>query len=365
MILKESGLQTHAMLLKEKAILANLPALMARITHNMSKFNSLILSATNSLKRNESSAPDLLHQLFQAYLPCPNNKFHDYFTLKQNKFDEGAVMNTYYLIKCAKYKYKTLLDKGEWEAPIAQEEQIIALRAEINTLKARSSKGGAGKCQHQCHDKPLTIKQTQKKVKGKVKRYFSWQLIPPKVSQVNTRAKWEKEYHWCSTKTGAPSQGCNRWVVHKPSEYLGLTKGAATHNKKPNEMKVKRKHALHAKAITVPLKKAKLAETINLDDDNWGDDSDRNQDYDSSWYGQFVKHVMSILLNIELRVKINFNFKYIVKPTHTVINTYSYRLQIIFAPNYNILSRFLKTKYANITSTGGAVKTLSQTELSN
>ena len=45
-------------------------------------------------------------------------------------------MNTDYLAKCAKYKYKTLLDKREWEAPTGQEEQIIALLAEINTLKA-------------------------------------------------------------------------------------------------------------------------------------------------------------------------------------------------------------------------------------
>ena len=87
-------------------------------------------------------------------------------------------MNLDYLVKCAKYKYKPFLDRGELEAPTAQEEQSLALRADINTLKARTSKGGAGKRQHQGNTKPLTGNQTHKKGKGKVKRDFSWQLVP-------------------------------------------------------------------------------------------------------------------------------------------------------------------------------------------
>ena len=119
---------------------------------------------------------------------------------------------------------------------------------------------------------------------------------------------------------GAQSQGWNHWIVYKLSECLGLTKGAATHDKKPIDRKGKRKHALQVKDVTVALEKAKLAETVNLDDDTWEDYSDRNQDSDSSWYGQSVKYVMLILLNIMLIIKINFNFKYIVKLSHTVTN---------------------------------------------
>ena len=66
--IEESGFQTHTTLLKEKAILAKLPALMDHLTHNVSKFNSSILATTNNLKRNGSSAPEFLYQLFPAYL---------------------------------------------------------------------------------------------------------------------------------------------------------------------------------------------------------------------------------------------------------------------------------------------------------
>ena len=60
-------------------------------------------------------------------------------------------------MKCAKYKYKMLLDKGEWEAPTAQEEQIIVLHAEINNLKTQNSRAGAGsKRQHKDKGKSST-----------------------------------------------------------------------------------------------------------------------------------------------------------------------------------------------------------------
>ena len=74
-ILEELGLH-RVTILKEKLILANLPMLMARLTHTVSKFNSSVLATANNLKRNDSSAPDLLHQLFPVYLLRPDNKFH-------------------------------------------------------------------------------------------------------------------------------------------------------------------------------------------------------------------------------------------------------------------------------------------------
>ena len=49
-ILDESGLQTYATVMKEKSVLENLPELMVWLTHNMSKFNSQVLTTIQSLK---------------------------------------------------------------------------------------------------------------------------------------------------------------------------------------------------------------------------------------------------------------------------------------------------------------------------
>ena len=101
----------------------------------MSKFNWRVISTSLNLKRNGSSAPDLLRQLFPTYLVCPDKQFHNYIVAKQNKFEEGIEMKPDYLMKCARFKYKMLLDKGEWEAPDAQSKGILVLRVEIDGLK--------------------------------------------------------------------------------------------------------------------------------------------------------------------------------------------------------------------------------------
>ena len=47
-------------------------------------------------------------------------------------------MKPEYLMKCARYKYKTLRDKGERPPPNTQEKQILALRSELNTSRSKS-----------------------------------------------------------------------------------------------------------------------------------------------------------------------------------------------------------------------------------
>ena len=164
-----------------------------------------------------------------------------------------------YLMKCAKYKYKTLLDKGKQEAPTAQEEQIIAMRAEINNIKTHNTRGGAEyKRQDKVNTKPSTCKHSQTKGKTKVKKEFSWQAVPPTVSQPTTKTKWYKDYQWCSVVSETPGKGCNRWVVHNPSEYKGYSKKIPERgekNSKPKLSKSKRKHSLQVNYATVALKR--------------------------------------------------------------------------------------------------------------
>ena len=112
-ILDESGLQIHATVMEEKGVLANLPEIMLRLIHNVSKFNARVMMTMLNLRRNGSSAPDLLYQLFPAYLVCPDKQFHNYIRAKQDLFEEVRALKPNYLMRCARFKYKTLLDKRE------------------------------------------------------------------------------------------------------------------------------------------------------------------------------------------------------------------------------------------------------------
>ena len=157
----------------------------------MRKINSQVLTVTRSLKRNGYFAPDLLHQLFPAYLACPDVVFHAYITLKQNSFEEGIVYKADYLMRCVSYKYRTLKEREEWKAPSSQQEQIIALRAEINTLNTTNS---SKKSKSPRFQPTSTGSSTKKKpaIRGNCQEYM---VKPPPKSSSKTRQVGKKTYN--------------------------------------------------------------------------------------------------------------------------------------------------------------------------
>ena len=64
--------------------------MMAKLKHNVLKFNTHVWMLVLSLQRNRAEAPNLLHQLFPAYLSCSDKKHTEYMGNKQNKFEEGG-----------------------------------------------------------------------------------------------------------------------------------------------------------------------------------------------------------------------------------------------------------------------------------
>jgi hypothetical protein len=72
--------------------------------------------------------------LFKGYKAVSENPFTQYIRWKKDSYEEGVVL----LIKKALMelvfnKYRILLKKGEWNAPTAEEEKILALQVETPT----------------------------------------------------------------------------------------------------------------------------------------------------------------------------------------------------------------------------------------
>ena len=61
-----------------------------------------------------------------------------------------------YLMKCAYYKYNTLLGKGEWDDTDTQGKEVLALRAEINDLNRSRNRPTTRK--HLIHVRKITNK---------------------------------------------------------------------------------------------------------------------------------------------------------------------------------------------------------------
>ena len=265
-VLEESGLKTNAKIMADKEELSNLPVLMTKLKHNVLTFNTQVEMLVLSLKRNGAEAPDLLHQLFPAYLSCPDKKFTEYMGTKQNKFEEGKKTTAVELMSQAKFKYKTLVDKGQWEAPDAQDTQILALQAQIKQLQG----GRKGKRSRDNDTDPNSLPPKRSRPD------ITWMKKYPGKSGPFTKMVNGKQFNWCSTKNGAPTgKGCNKWVRHDPKECKGFkgrkavdTKTSTPHSpRNPKTSKTYPKTSirsksdereLQVKAATILLQRTKL-----------------------------------------------------------------------------------------------------------
>ena len=173
---------------------------------------------TPNLKHTNSYFDGLLHQLFPAYLTCPDQQFRRYIESKQDAFDEGSDLTADELMQCALYKYKTLLDKGTWQAPDCQQEQILALETQIKQLK--NSAGGNKSTKKTPHSKSKGHKKAPRP-----RADIQWMFDPPPEIGPFKKLVGGKEYEWCSLISGAPpGKGCDKWVRHPPNECNGTRK---------------------------------------------------------------------------------------------------------------------------------------------
>eukprot|EP00978_Attheya_sp_CCMP212_P006227 scaffold14068_cov32-Attheya_sp.AAC.2 len=109
----------------------------------------------------------------------------------------------------ANSKYKTLKQKGEWNAPTAEEEKILALEAEMSQMK-KGAKRAAGK-------KPSPSPANKLGGQGDAKPNWLKHNRPPHQNEVNKPRNWNSlEYHWCHTDTGGKCAGI--WRRHTPKE---------------------------------------------------------------------------------------------------------------------------------------------------
>ena len=164
---------------------------------------------------------DLLSNLFRAYKVVSDKDFVTYINKKKDEYDEGKDITTSQLMLLAGNKFKTKKQDNEWNAPSEEQEQIIALRAQVETLQKYKIK--------------TKIEQTTKPEKSeKNKAGFNqkkpfrkpkWMLMSPKEGGSHEKTVNGRKYHWCPKHEA--------WVCHLPSQCKG--KGYNPKRKATNE----------------------------------------------------------------------------------------------------------------------------------
>ena len=132
----------------------------------ITQFNQWVRKQMGRLHAREQEAVDLLYYLWKAYKAAPDDEFVVYIKDLKSQSDDGrATFTAEDLMVRAENKYEAQLldEENTWGKPTEDQEKIVAMTAEINSLKKARSNTTA----------PKTAKQKAEKAKLKPTRKHS------------------------------------------------------------------------------------------------------------------------------------------------------------------------------------------------
>ena len=232
---------------------------------DIGKFNQYVKLLIQSLTARNQKTSDLLINLFKGYGAVSDEVFRAWLMRIQDDHEEGEEVTPDELMIAAKNKYNTMVEKGTWNAPTA-EEKIVALEAKLtSTMKSLNKKvtfdNSKKKVAKTGADKP-----SSKKKEGDHPK--KWKA-PKQGNKKEVEFKGHTWY-WCGKDTGGK---CEKWRAHKPKECKGLATSAAGDKRKresigPDKRKSIEKKLKVAKAYIAKMEQFAEKDTTTEDEDS-------------------------------------------------------------------------------------------------
>ena len=205
LIIQESHIDTNATADNTRKKLSSLDTYMPTIDHN-------IRNLVQALAARGHSTTDLLTNLFKVYMTLPDKRFKAYINGKLERHEEGMTITRLQLMPWAKMRYEILFEKNEWNAPTEEEKQILALQAQVNYLKKKSS--GNSK-----NGNKNNSKNNNNKDENGTNFKPQWMTQEPAKDKLTTPREWKHElWYCCGKKTGGKYE---KYRKHKSSECGG------------------------------------------------------------------------------------------------------------------------------------------------
>jgi hypothetical protein len=151
------------------------------------------------LEARGETTTDLLVNVFKGYESAQDADFIDFVKRKKDAYDEGDDITATNLMDAAENKYKTRVLLKTWSAPTKEQEQILALTAQVNRLRLPPKKADP------------SGKEVSKARQDREKKW-AWKKVLPKEGEPVTKVVDGKTYHL------ACAHHPNQWVCHTTEE---------------------------------------------------------------------------------------------------------------------------------------------------
>ena len=104
------------------------------------QFNDYVKKQRRRLLGLGQDTTDLIDHMFTAYLTVNDPQFKSYVSELQSKYDDGEDINVDTLLEKTEAKYLTLTTRKQWKVKTPEQEEIIALKAQLTNLKKSGKK---------------------------------------------------------------------------------------------------------------------------------------------------------------------------------------------------------------------------------
>jgi len=219
-IIRETAIDTEATTMTIRQDLQNVKDYLVSLNSDITKVNLYVRTKLDALRARRANTKnmeeDLVVSLFTAYQRASDKEFCDYIKQIKNSHEDGTrTVNLTTLMQLAANKYKNLIQLEQWNAPSAQDEQIVAL---VSTTVAKMSQKAKKR-----KEGPKSASKGEKKSNKKPDWLFK--QIPPPANQMKSTRTWnDQTYRWCSKETGGKCKGKDgkgAWRTHAANECEG------------------------------------------------------------------------------------------------------------------------------------------------
>ena len=221
-IIRESHLDTNATTSNLRTQLSSLDSYIGTIGSDITMFHEYVKNLIEALAARGETSNDVMINLFKGYKQASDKAFVDYMGRKQERYDEGEELTVDSLMDFANNKFKNMSIQETWNAPSHEEEKILALQTEVQSLKKMAKKAKTGNDKKKPFDRNKGKSKDKKKENGKNTRppLPDWFEIEPKKADLFRPRIWnKKEWYWCHPDTGGKCHGIYR--RHKPKQCEG------------------------------------------------------------------------------------------------------------------------------------------------
>ena len=143
------------------------------IGSDIGKFNFHVQTLMGSLTARGETSTDLLTNLFKGYAKCSGKTFVAYMACKQEDYKDGKDTTPEQTMQTADNRFKNQKLKNKWNFPSVEEENILALQAEVKAMN-RATKDGKKRKENpkKRRDKQEKVDKNPKDKKNKKPNWF-------------------------------------------------------------------------------------------------------------------------------------------------------------------------------------------------